>query len=461
MGRFSVWLQAILTACILCHGVLGKICTTTDEYFSITKLEDVELLRDCDEVEGDIKIGPEVFGNIDLSGPKIVHGNITAIGIEGIGGIEGIRSINITISSSTLTTVDGSFLVAGQLKFAPAVNNISLPRLNTVGNTFSISGLPTLTYLDVTDLHTFAHFELSTPRLSTLKHTEVRNVTGKRASNGIFIAETNLESMDSLFNNNISINSVSVYSSIGLKRVTVGFNNVGSLMVSNSGNDDGLEIVLGGQDTVSMQLGYITLTHGCVALKRSDQLQTLTVNSFVSYYNNWTHLHLPFDQLSIFRAFNEQTLKWISIPPQAMQWADFSLYINGNPNLNLSSEYMIGENGELVRSWYWPQNDMKMISISGGLVTNAFFDSFLEYHNATVSNVKKPKVVDSFRLYPNTSSNVDCKPFEMLATDGILHDFGCYVNVEDSSAYSWREKSLFATTLAAAVVVGTIVCNTA
>ncbi|GKT60290.1 hypothetical protein ColTof4_00424 [Colletotrichum tofieldiae] len=325
---------------------------------------DADILRNCREVNGNVVVALIETANIDLSGPEVIHGNLS--------GTEQYMSkgTSLNISSTTLTTVDGHLSISGYGN--PAIQNISFPRLNTVGGTFSLWNLGNLVYVDITNLHTVGAFDIWAWRLSTLKHKELRKIAPAPWNReGIRISETSLESVDSIFNNNIKVGHASLYGSSALKRVVVGFNESASLILSGSPETKQLEVVLGGESTTSMHIGLISLSGDVASFQRSSSLQKLTADSFQSYENHYKHLHLPFDQLSSLELYRDESLEWISIPPQATRWANFSLRID-HTKANLSSEYMIDEKGELVRSWYWPQRDMFRINIGSGNMTLAF-----------------------------------------------------------------------------------------
>ncbi|KZL68550.1 hypothetical protein CI238_00010 [Colletotrichum incanum] len=163
----------------------------------------------------------------------------------------------------------------------------------------------------------------------------------------------------------------SLYGSSTLKRVVVGFNKSANLILSGSPETKQLEVVLGSESTTPTHIGLISLSGDVSSFQRSSILQKLTADSFQSYENHYKHLHLPFDQLSSLTLFKDKSLEWISVPPPASQWANFSLRTD-NTKANLSSEYMIHEKGELVRSWYWPQRDMFRINTFSGNMTLAF-----------------------------------------------------------------------------------------
>ncbi|WYZ42377.1 hypothetical protein EsH8_VI_000076 [Colletotrichum jinshuiense] len=455
MISFSKCLQAgTFTAIALCHGVLGQVCDFPGKGLLITQPGDADALRNCREVNGNLVISPVNTADIDLSGPEVIHGSI--FGDES--NSTGHTSINI--SSTTLTRVDGHLTIEGEQQNS-SIQNLSFPNLNTVGGTFSLWHLFSLTYLDVTNLHTVGSIEIKAPGLSTLKHTALRSVgpsydTQKIArirgiQSGIMIGDTNLESVDSIFNNNIKVESASLYDSIGIKRVVVGFKESAQLVIHGAEGAGQLEVVLGGESTTSMHIGEMQLQYDIADFRRSPSLQNLTAGKFFSYHTNMKHLHLPFDQVGSVYLQGEENMTWVSVPPQAAQWSNFSLFITQN-KVNLTSEYMPDEKGGWVRSWYWPQKDMFSVDIRSGNLTPAFFESFFDYQNATANTTSQPKVLHEFRLAPDNIATLDCRPFRKLAEQGNIAGFECDSWLKDSYAYSWRETSVLSMTWSAVAI---------
>ncbi|KAK0374280.1 hypothetical protein CLIM01_08342, partial [Colletotrichum limetticola] len=105
--------------------------------------------------------------------------------------------------------------------------------------------------------------------------------------------------------------------------------------------------------------------------------------------NFFQHLDLPFDHLGNLTIRNERELVWLSVPPQAEQWEDFSLDIGYNPNLNLSTEYRVSEKGEMIRSC----------------------DSYFEFRNK-LSKEALANRTEYLQVYAEGSFS--CEPFDKL-----------------------------------------------
>ncbi|KAK6217367.1 hypothetical protein QIS74_07481 [Colletotrichum tabaci] len=465
MIGFSKCLQAgAFTAIALCHGVLGQVCDFPGQGLLINQPGDANALRNCREVNGNLVISPVHTADIDLSGPEVIHGSI--FGDEDMS----YSNSSVNIASTTLTRVDGHVTITGSM-YRSTLQNLSFPNLHTVGGSFVLERTYGLTYLDVTNLHTVGSIHIIAPGLSTLKHTALRRVGPSYDAqkiartygpqNGILIGTTSLESVDCIFNNNIKVESASLFASGRMKRVVVGFNESAKLVIHGAEDADAgqLEVVLGGESTTSMHIGEMEMQYAISGFRRSPNLQNLTVDKYYSAFTNMSHLHLPFDQLGWLYLEAEKYMTWVSIPPQAAQWSNFSLTIS-RTEVNFTSEYMPDEKGGWVRSWYWPQKDIFSVDISSGNLTTAFFESFFEYQNATVNTTSQSKILHEFRLAPDNVATLDCEPFRKLVEQGIIGSFECYSRLKDSSAYSWRETSVLSSAWSA-VAIAAIVYFTA
>lgn len=313
-------------------------------------------MRNCRVVDGDILIAVETSQDIDLSGVEVVTGGIAAVSVP--------YSIEITLSSSTLTAVGGAL----SLFEVHALRRLSLPKLETVGRWFSLYYCNNLEYLDITSLHTAQSFQIIAPKLSTLKHTEIREIKGTGPDEGIFVGASSLESVNSIFDNNIKVNRAVIERSPKLKRVVVGFNETNALTIDNSAIKEGssFNVIFGGRDTRSQKLGDVDLAGGAASVRRDSRLQSLVAETFTARANNGTHLHLPFDQLRRAVVRDDKVLARLSNTARAEQWADFSLVLLNNPKLDLSSEYTVNNRGDTVKTWHWPKKDMAEVTIKDG-----------------------------------------------------------------------------------------------
>ncbi|KAF6832570.1 hypothetical protein CPLU01_06112 [Colletotrichum plurivorum] len=409
MDGLSRWWQVVLllAALLLVPGAHSRDCQGT---IGILTQEDAEAVRKCRVVDGDILIAVEESQDIDLSGVEVVTGGIAAVSIP--------YNIRITISSSTLTTVGGAL----SLFEVHALRRLSLPKLEIVGRWFSLYYCNNLEYLDITSLHTAQSFQIIAPKLSVLEHTEIREIKGTGPDEGIFIGASSLESVNSVFDNNIKVNRAILEKSPKLKRVVVGFNETDVLAIDNTAFKEGpsFDVIFGGKNTRSQKMREINLSGGVASVRRDSRLQSLVAETFTARANNGTHLHLPFDQLRKAVVRDDKVLKWISNTARAEQWTDFSLVLANIPNLNLSSEYTVNNRGVTVQTWHWPKKDMVEVMVKDGTnVKEGFFTSFLEHENATAHTAEQTKV-KNFVLEPQNKQELDCRPFKPLFDEGVL-----------------------------------------
>lgn len=106
-------------------------CSATGGQATINSQADAGQYSNCKKISGNVIIGPNAPGNIDLSGPSEITGDLKVLNN---GAIE-------RFSSSDLTTVGGAF----EMKNVTKLISISLPKLNSV---------KTLTWQSLTRLET-------------------------------------------------------------------------------------------------------------------------------------------------------------------------------------------------------------------------------------------------------------------------------------------------------------------
>ncbi len=85
-----------------------------------------------------------------------------------------------------------------------------------------------------------------------------------------------------------------------------------------------------------------------------------------------TELDMQFTNISSININKQSDLQIVRVPPQAELWEDLSINIEDCDNLNLSSEYIVNDNGEKERVWYWPQSDIRSIRFSGNPISTDF-----------------------------------------------------------------------------------------
>ncbi|KAJ5769571.1 hypothetical protein N7520_004130 [Penicillium odoratum] len=374
----SLWIVRLLGAWITCSGMLNNDsqhaagCTKAQlgalagdcGSVNITSVSSADALRkNCQIVDGDVVIGPfsensEIY-NINLDGVEIIKGSLRSYDDYGL------VSWPFAVSSTTLKEVQRSV----GFPYLTSINltSLSLPSLTTVGNTFDLVG--SITSLNIKSLESVPTITLGTPYLRSIQHAKLTNVSS------LWIEGNYLDSLDSFFNNAIDINS-SVASGPfpNIDTITVGFTSGDVSITSKSG------VILGGPTTMAMAFGYVYLAGGAMFLNRSSTLKSLTAKSFDLGGTSNTLLDIPFDDLTnlYINLDNEDDVlvEEIRLPPIAVNWTDFNLYIFEVPSLNLSSQYSINDNGFVFQTWYWPES-VSSIYIRGAIVANPFLCVFL------------------------------------------------------------------------------------
>lgn len=333
----------------------------------------------CRVVDGTITIPQSLnqLENISLDGIEVVNGDLRSYNCGSIS-IKRRSSTNSSVvgfSSSTLTTIHGDLALDGCI---PDFTNISFPNLKTIDGAFDLVNTASLAYLDITNLDSVGYFRLHAPTLVTMVHKELRNVTGAHGTKKVVVEETSLISVDSLFRNPLDIGDSPAsiggktlmfedYPTQTLTNATFGFARAGSLSIEGNGT---LYVTLGGPDQTTMALTNLTFSRGTAGLIRNPQLANLTVETVtLGSYNNFTDLLLPFDNMSNLTILYEQTLTQLELPPQAVNYTDFSFTLFGCTNLNLSSQFTTDPDGTTRQTWYWPQKDIKSLSLVGNIAT--------------------------------------------------------------------------------------------
>ncbi|KAK1535910.1 hypothetical protein CPAR01_09452 [Colletotrichum paranaense] len=413
----SPWINGFLLALIVGqHQVIGQECGSV----VITSQADADALRNCPEIFGNVTVITGASAQeIALEGVKVIHGDLVnvsqcpQVSAQCIGYNHNITSI----SSSTITRVNGSILLA----YDGWISGLSFPELQSVGENFVLHSLESLKYLDVDRLESVGYMRLMyAPKLTNLKLSAFRNITGITNRDGSIDGRSmelglgGLESLDAFFKEpQLGVDDVSIYNSGKVKRLQIGAAKIGTVKFaySTSGKPNNLTLVLGGSGITEQTIGSIQTTYSLNGIERLVNLKTLSVGSFSSFGANfYQHLDLPFDHLGNLTIRNERELVWLSVPPQAEQWEDFSLDIGYNPNLNLSTEYRVSEKGEMIRSWYWPRPNMGKSYLRGNL-SKQFFDSYFEFRNK-LSKEALANRTEYLQVYAEGSFS--CEPFDKL-----------------------------------------------
>ncbi|EHK22941.1 uncharacterized protein TRIVIDRAFT_222198 [Trichoderma virens Gv29-8] len=170
---------------------------------TIRSAADAEALRKgCSTVDGTVTLSAELNESISLDGVQIITGNLTSGDCNLVANRSSSASA-ISILSSTLTTIHGDLNLGSCVP--GGLTNISFPNLKAVDGGFDIVNFGQLTYLDITNLDSVGYFYLWAPPLQTMLHNELRNVTGAHGTKRVFVTQTSLTSVDSLFRNPLDI----------------------------------------------------------------------------------------------------------------------------------------------------------------------------------------------------------------------------------------------------------------
>ncbi|KAF6815204.1 hypothetical protein CSOJ01_03656 [Colletotrichum sojae] len=376
--------RLLVLSLAIARRVLGQSCNG----FNITSDESAEAARRCPDINGDVMIFPDNITDVNLDGVENINGSLSVhVGCQwwwtdkSYGCSQ--KTLLRSVSSTTLKTINERLSISQNEN----ISSLSFPKLASVGRSFNLD-LDNLEYLDITSLETIEYLRLDTPKLSTMKHENLRNVTAGMYSD-LEIMATSLESVDSLIRSPLDLRRLRIEKSLKLKQITLGISSASEVYIagnyswySDSGEkiEDGqsgsAKLVLGGPETKEMRIQSLRIMNSTASIERASSLVNLEVDFFQLDGNYFMqHLALPFDKLRSAQIRDAPALKWLSNVPQAVDWKQFTIDIADMPMLNLSSEYMIDEKGDLVRSWYWPQSDLRDVQVYAN-VTNQFFDTF-------------------------------------------------------------------------------------
>jgi hypothetical protein len=362
----------VSTLLFLCYSLITQVpililpdvfaanCSTT----WITSVADADVLRrNCRVVMGHIGIGPFVGDStvhINLDGIEVITGTL---GEYPFSRTDYVTQPFYTLSSSSLKRVDAVEFGHYDTK----VVNLTLPSLRSVNDYFEVGQYAyDLTYLDITSLDTAPTIHLSSPNLTTLHHTRLRNVTD------LSIYPMQIDSLKSLIDNQLNLRNAIIQGPFpNVNNISIGFASAKYLNIN-----DNSSVTLGGSSTTEMAIEQLKLSGGVTDLNRSAQVNTLEVDSLeLSNSVSITHLEIPFDNLrslKVLQRFETHPLKSLTLPPQALNWiGGFQLKIESAPDLNLTSIYGVDGQGNGMQTWYWPRN-VTLIDIIDVTIANAF-----------------------------------------------------------------------------------------
>ncbi|KAJ5747813.1 uncharacterized protein N7511_009509 [Penicillium nucicola] len=403
-----IWLYCSIT---LFLGALAFNCSS----FVIYSPAGADLLRkNCPVITGHVAIGPlndnSTTQHINLDGVEVIEGTLGGYWTSIYDTLD--TQPYFTLSSSTLTEV-------GAIEFGSSptkLQNLTLPNLKTVDTGFSLGhDAPDMTYLDIANLESVSYFTLSAPNITTFRHKSLRNATS------VQVYATKIDSLDILSDSRLNLSAVYISGPLpNLNSLTFGFLYVDDFSIyANS------SVTLGSPSATNMTIGTLSLAGGVSDLKRSPKLASLKADSLLlSSDISIPHLEIPFDDLRYLKLEQfrgTHPVQDITLPPQAVNWTGgFDVQITGPQNLNLTSMYRTNDQNKRVQTWYWPTN-ISSISISGCLISNAFFDTFVAQQNSSLNSTPPPSVLTSFSVYPSkNSTDFNCAPFQELLDKGRL-----------------------------------------
>lgn len=341
--------------------------------FIATAADAEQVRRDCPVIYGNLTFALTLAENINLDGLKAVEGNVTNDSCLTNhtrecrnGGPPSPPAFSI--SSSTLQSIGGKFYL-GEF---PGLANLSLPRLKTIEGGFNTWILRNLTYLDITDLESVGYMRLDAVGLKTLRHKQLRQVTGdldRTKGRMVYVTSADVDNVDSIFSYPLDTGNSTVGFDLlpNVRNVTLGVASAGYVSMTGNGN---LTVTLGGAETTEMTIMNFTLPSGLKSIQRSDKLRNLTVDRFDAFPTgidkSLSDLFLPFDQLGALNMQGEWEVERLILPPQAANWTGFQLKIKNCSALHLTSQFeMPGD--DKTQTWYWPQKDMMSIDIEGNV----------------------------------------------------------------------------------------------
>ena len=152
-----------------------------------------------------------------------------------------------------------------------------------------------------------------------------------------------------------------------VRSLTFGWRRINALKLTG----ENLTVTLGGPSTESMEIENLEVRDGVAELRRNPKLRNLTIGAFeLGFNNSITDLDLSFDQLSSVSIYGTESLRSITLPPEAENWnwngQNQGLTITNTPNLELSPD-----------TWHWPKSDISHVLIIAN-VSNEFL--WVLYH---------------------------------------------------------------------------------
>ncbi|KAL2001881.1 hypothetical protein VTN02DRAFT_1093 [Thermoascus thermophilus] len=180
------YLLPALAASHIAFAAKSDNCDGTDTPITIQNQGDASALASCETIEGDVEISEHVTGGIALDGVKEITGSLTAIGAANMSSLTAndLQTIGKSFELSgliTLTTLGfGSLSEVGEINWAALPNLQALSFGTGVSKAGSVSITNTgLTSLDGISLDTVGNLDVTAnPSLSEVNVNGIRNCTG-------------------------------------------------------------------------------------------------------------------------------------------------------------------------------------------------------------------------------------------------------------------------------------------
>jgi hypothetical protein len=340
-----------------------------------------ELTRDCKVLVGNLDIiSRNDTGSLNLDGLEEVKGSVWVQSICYADSEKDNKDCPswepTTIESSTLQRIGGHFVVRSFRPGKSGFRNITLPRLKSVGEQMLLND-EQLEYLDVTALQEIGNVDLTVPNLNTLRHEKLGSITGGKAppsgpiAGNLIIRKIKVGNLDSFLKQSLSLPNVEVRIEPGMPRLTLGYKELGSLVLgasdTNSTFDD---VVFGDGSTESLYIQNFTSYAEVKKFTRDPQLRDFSVGMFKMDRAALHEWELPFDTLSELRLLDIRCPETITLPPRAANWSNFTLQIKRGP-MRLASEYA-NHDGNRTKTWYWPEQPIDTIDLQDVAIDNAF-----------------------------------------------------------------------------------------
>lgn len=275
------------------------------------------------------------------------------------------KDTDTTIEAATLRTVSGGVNLSGLL----SLTNFTAPNLETIGNSFSVSGM-SLEYLDVQRLVEVGKWSMTNSGIRELKHDGLKRITGGRSGKKeiSIYGLPNLRNVDSILAAPVEVDKVVFeQDTTDMDSITIGTAKANLISIKGRSN---LKVTFGTSDTKSMDVDKVMM-RGVKDVLRGDGAENIRVGVLDLQKNAFERLDIAFDDLGELYMMYESNLEVLTFPPMATKYSNLTVAIWDCEKLDLTSEFVKDKDGNKVRGWYWPEGDMGRIAIYNVLVDEA------------------------------------------------------------------------------------------